>query len=282
MNKTVGKSFLSKLRSVKENWVSLNGKSSPVQRSSVVFCWVSAQSSPEQSQFKSLWWFRQQQLCSVSEPSGYSEHWPSLQLSSRRRNIEKILTIIDIKWWTSDKMVFNNITDIISGYFVLILHNLQLRVILGGWKEKYSRGESFSSLLNLILIYSLMMIQRIAAGLCFIFYIFQNVVGPERSWRRSSQILYHRREEGGRKSYRRVEWSGVTLSYARGQLGKTRVRLLLYNMPSHHQHEWNTRLNLNIWNDAVYFCLTELSGLGWAEMDSSLWSEQWTSNKVKI
>ena len=183
-----------------ENWVSLNGKSSSVQRSSVVFCWVSAQSSPEQSQFKSLWWFRQQQLCSVSEPSGYSEHWPSLQLSSRRRNIEKILTIIDIKWWTSDKMVFNNITDIISGYFVLILQNLQLRVIQGGWKEKYSRAESFSSLLNLILIYSLMMIQR-REDCCWVlldfFYIFLPVVGLERSWRRSSQILYHRREGGG-------------------------------------------------------------------------------------
>ena len=81
----------------------------------------------------------------------------------------------------------------------------------GGWLEKkYSRAESFSSLLNLILIYSLMMIQRIAAGLCFIFYIFQNVVGLERSWRRSSQILYHRREEG--------RWGGR----ARGELSEVK------------------------------------------------------------
>ena len=158
-------------------------------------------------------------------------------------------------------MVFN-ITELISSHILHLNSSFFSAQGYSGWKKKYSRAQSFSSLLNLILIYSLMMIQRIAAGLCFIFYIFQNVVGPERSWRRSSQILYHRREEGGRKSYRRVEWSGVTLSYARGQLGKTRVRLLLYNMPSHHQHEWNTRLNLSIWNDAVYFCLTEWAGLG--------------------
>ena len=65
-------------------------------------------------------------------------------------------------------MVFNNRADIIWN----ILHlNSSFSSAQGysGRKKKYSRAESFSSLLNLILIYSLMMIQRIAAGLCFIF-----------------------------------------------------------------------------------------------------------------
>ena len=124
--------------------------------------------SPEQSQFKSLWWFRQQQLCSVSEPSGDSEHWPSLQLSSRRRNIEEILPIVDIKnYW--HRIKWFSIIELISSHILYLHSSFTSAQGYSGWKEKYSRAESFSSLLNLILIYSLMMIQRIAAGLCFIF-----------------------------------------------------------------------------------------------------------------
>ena len=110
---------------------SLNGKSRQVQSS---YCAVLFGLSPEQSQFKSLWWFRQQQLCSVSEPSGDSEHWPSLQLSSRRNNIEEILPFIDIKKNYWHRMKWFSIIELISSrlYFILILHFPQLRVIPGG------------------------------------------------------------------------------------------------------------------------------------------------------
>ena len=77
---------------------------------------------------------------SVSKPWGDSEHWPSLQLSSRRRNTEKIITINGIKWWASNKMFSNNnLSDLVfSCYFILILllHSALLRVTRGGgWRN---------------------------------------------------------------------------------------------------------------------------------------------------
>ena len=65
-------------------------------------------------------------------------------------------------------MVFN-ITELISSHILHLNSSFSSAQGYSGWKKKYSRAESFSSLVNLILIYSLMMIQRIAAGLCFIF-----------------------------------------------------------------------------------------------------------------